>query len=61
MHEMSLAEGIRQIVEDAGRRQGFRIESCAACGAPLYPNPEGEPVHAELPEEQTEAAPRHLH
>ena len=23
MHEMSLAEGIRQIVEDAGRRQGF--------------------------------------
>jgi hydrogenase nickel incorporation protein HypA/HybF len=24
MHEMSLAEGIRQIVEDAGRRQGFR-------------------------------------
>ena len=24
MHEMSLAEGIRQIVEDAGRAQGFR-------------------------------------
>lgn len=23
MHEMSLAEGIRQIVEDAGRSQGF--------------------------------------
>lgn len=23
MHEMSLAEGIRQIVEDAGRAQGF--------------------------------------
>jgi len=26
-----------------------------------YPNPEGEPVHAELPEEQAETAPRHLH
>ncbi|HQX06228.1 MAG TPA: hydrogenase maturation nickel metallochaperone HypA [Zoogloea sp.] len=24
MHEMSLAEGIRQLVEEAGHRQGFR-------------------------------------
>ena len=24
MHEMSLAEGIRQIVEEAGRERGFR-------------------------------------
>jgi hypothetical protein len=37
------------------------LEYCDDCGAPLYPNPEGEPVHAELPEEQAEAAPRHLH
>jgi uncharacterized protein YuzB (UPF0349 family) len=42
----------------AGR---FPLEYCDDCGAPLYPNPDGEPVHAELPEEQAEAAPRHLH
>ena len=37
------------------------IEYCDDCGAPLYPNPEGDPVHAELPEDQAEAVPRHLH
>ncbi len=37
------------------------LEYCDDCGAPLYPNPEGESVHAELPEEQTATAPRHLH
>jgi hypothetical protein len=41
--------------------QRFPLEFCDDCGAPLYPNPEGEPVHAELPEEQAEAVPRHLH
>ncbi len=41
--------------------QRFPLEFCDDCGAPLYPNPEGEPVHAELPEEQAESAPRHLH
>jgi hypothetical protein len=39
----------------------FPLEYCDDCGAPLYPNPEGEPVHAELPEQEEEAAPRHLH
>lgn len=39
----------------------FPLEYCDDCGAPLYPNPDGEPVHAELPEEQAESAPRHLH
>lgn len=39
----------------------FPLEYCDDCGAPLYPNPEGEPVHAELPEEQAESASRHLH
>jgi hypothetical protein len=39
----------------------FPMEYCDDCGAPLYPNPDGEPSHAELPEEQTESAPRHLH
>ena len=37
------------------------LEYCDDCGAPLYPNPEGELVHAELPEEQADAVPRHLH
>lgn len=38
----------------------FPLEYCDDCGAPLYPSPEGEPVHAEMPEE-TENVPRHLH
>lgn len=38
----------------------FPLEYCDDCGAPLYPSPEGEPVHAEMPEE-TDDAPRHLH
>lgn len=37
------------------------LEYCDDCGAPLYPNAEGESMHAELPEEQVDAAPRHLH
>jgi hypothetical protein len=37
------------------------LEYCDDCGAPLYPNPEGEPVHAELPEDQAATVPRHLH
>lgn len=41
--------------------QRFPLEYCDDCGAPLYPNPDGEPVHAELPEDQAEATPRHLH
>lgn len=41
--------------------QRFPLEFCDDCGAPLYPNPEGEPVHAELPEDQAESTPRHLH
>ena len=37
------------------------VEYCDDCGAPLFPNAEGESVHAEMPEEQATAAPRHLH
>ena len=37
------------------------LEYCDDCGAPLYPNSEGDPIHAELPEEHNDAAPRHLH
>jgi hypothetical protein len=39
----------------------FPLEWCDDCGAPLFPNPEGEPAHAEMPEEQGEPMPRHLH
>ncbi|MGE5465951.1 MAG: DUF2863 family protein [Ignavibacteria bacterium] len=55
------------VLREAGMREililddRFPLEYCDDCGAPLYPNPEGEPVHAELPEEQAESAPRHLH
>lgn len=58
---------IETILRDAGVQRitlldhRLPLEYCDDCGAPLYPNPEGEPVHAELPEEQTETAPRHLH
>jgi hypothetical protein len=50
--------GISEIIALEHR---FPLEYCDDCGAPLYPNPDGEPSHAELPEEQAEAAPRHLH
>ncbi len=39
----------------------FPLEYCDDCGAPMYPNPDGEPVHAELPEQEEDVAPRHLH
>ncbi len=38
----------------------FPLEYCEECGAPLFPNPEGEVVHAEFPEEG-KVAPMHLH
>ncbi|MBI4985648.1 MAG: DUF2863 family protein [Rhodocyclales bacterium] len=58
---------IELVLREAGMKtvvaldERFPLEYCDDCGAPLYPNPEGEPVHAELPEEQAESAPRHLH
>lgn len=36
------------------------LEFCDECGVPLYPNAEGESVHAELPEEDS-ATPARLH
>lgn len=39
----------------------FPMEYCDDCGAPLYPSPDGEAVHAELPEDKAEQVPRHLH
>jgi hypothetical protein len=40
--------------------QGFPLEFCDDCGAPLFADPVGDLVHAELPEE-TEAPRAHLH
>jgi len=39
----------------------FPLEFCDDCGSPLYPSPEGEAVHAELPEDEAAQIPRHLH
>ena len=40
----------------------FPFEFCEDCGAPLYPNGEGELMHAELPEgEMEQQPPRLLH
>lgn len=36
------------------------VEFCDDCGAPLFPSPDGENVHAELPEDMRDA-PAHLH
>lgn len=39
----------------------FPLEFCDDCGAPMYPSPDGEAVHAELPEDKAEQVPKHLH
>ena len=39
----------------------FPMEYCDDCGSPLYPSPDGEAVHAELPDDEGEPVPRHLH
>lgn len=58
---------IESVLREAGLREvlvldhRFPLEYCDDCGAPLYPNPDGEPVHAELPDQEEESAPRHLH
>ncbi|MEW6164497.1 MAG: DUF2863 family protein [Pseudomonadota bacterium] len=62
-----LPSQIDGVLREAGLRDvlvldhRFPLEYCDDCGAPLYPNPEGEPVHAELPEQEEESMPRHLH
>lgn len=38
----------------------FPLDYCDDCGAPLYPNMEGDLLHTEMPEEAPEQ-PRHLH
>ncbi len=48
-------------VNDIRRLPGILTpEFCEDCGAPYFPNPNGEMVHAELPED-AETAPAHFH
>lgn len=46
--------GVKEIVV---LDQRFPYEFCDDCGAPLYPNVEGETVHAEMPEENSSSSP----
>jgi hypothetical protein len=48
------------VIETTRLEDRFLLEYCEDCGAPLFPNPVGEVVHAEFPEEG-EVAPVHLH
>lgn len=41
--------------------QRLPLEYCEDCGAPLFPNADGESVHAEMPEAEADAPPMHLH
>ena len=48
-------------ITDIRRLSGLlSTEFCDDCGAPYFPNPSGELVHAELPED-AETAPSHFH
>jgi len=49
--------GVKEVVVHG---QQFPFEFCDDCGAPLYPNVEGENVHAEMPE-QNSAPSQTLH
>ena len=57
-----IASEIETILREAGIKevifhsQQFPFEFCDDCGAPLYPNTEGEPVHAEMPEANNPAS-----
>ncbi len=61
-----LAGGIEALLKETGLGEvrmldtRMPLEYCDDCGAPLFPNPEGENVHAELPEEM-QGTPAHLH
>ncbi len=57
---------IEAVLEETGigsvvaLEQRFPLEFCDDCGMPMYPTPEGETSHAELPEDLPQA-PAHLH
>lgn len=41
--------------------QHFPLEYCDDCGSPMYPSPDGEAVHVEMPEDHVIHMPQHLH
>ena len=57
---------ISALLKEVGVTDIYRLpdmhfpEFCEDCGAPFYPDPTGEFVHAELPE-GGDSAPAHLH
>lgn len=56
--ELTLREcGVSEIIQLDSH---FPLEYCDDCGGPLFPNAEGEVVHAEFPE-AGDTAPAHLH
>lgn len=61
-----IASEIEAVLRDTGVKdivsldQQFPFEFCDDCGAPLYPNIEGDAVHAEMPE-QNNAPSQTLH
>ncbi|MDR3411986.1 MAG: DUF2863 family protein [Formivibrio sp.] len=48
------------ITEIVAHEHEFPLDTCDDCGAPLYPNADGEMLHTETPEETPEQ-PRQLH
>lgn len=62
-----VAGEIERTLKDAGLTrvvlldQRMPLEYCEDCGAPMFPNAEGESVHAEMPEAEDDAPPMHLH
>lgn len=48
------------VTEIVAHEHTFPLDYCDDCGAPLYPNTDGELLHTETPEENVEQ-PRHLH
>ncbi len=62
----STEEQIIAVLKDCGVQDIRKLpglltpEFCEDCGAPFFPNPAGEMVHAELPED-AETAPQHFH
>ena len=62
----STEEQIVAVLKDCGVQDIRKLpglltpEFCEDCGAPFFPNPAGEMVHAELPED-AETAPQHFH
>ncbi|MDR2239405.1 MAG: DUF2863 family protein [Zoogloeaceae bacterium] len=63
---LDVANHIETVLEETGigsvivLENRFPLEFCDDCGMPLYPTPEGETAHAELPEDLPQA-PMHLH